>query len=244
VVGPILNETAARLCNRRKVAYMPGCGSASEISYAEELGVEIVKIFPGSSVGGPGFVKSVLGPCPWTRIMPTGGVDATWESIQAWLDAGVACVGMGSKLIRKDLVAAGDWEEIARQVRQVLDWIKEARHEPLFLGVEHAGLYPTPEASGQAIGEWYKERFGFELKEGKSSFFVSGPGNGRIEIMKEAITDRCHIAVRVSNFEKAVAALEAQGVRLEEPKIKPAVKAVFLKDKDPAGNLVHLLWSD
>lgn len=127
VVGPISNEAIARLCNRRKVAYMPGCGSASEISYAEELGVEIVKIFPGSSVGGPGFVKSVLGPCPWTRIMPTGGVDATEESIRAWFKAGVACVGMGSKLITKELVAAGDFEAISRKVAQVLAWIREAR---------------------------------------------------------------------------------------------------------------------
>jgi 2-dehydro-3-deoxyphosphogluconate aldolase/(4S)-4-hydroxy-2-oxoglutarate aldolase len=131
VVGPVLNEEVARLCNRRKIAYSPGCGSASEISYAEELGVEIVKIFPGSSVGGPAFVKAVLGPCPWTRIMPTGGVDATEESIKGWFKAGVACVGMGSKLIRKDLVAAGNWAEITAKVRQVLDWIKEARGEPV-----------------------------------------------------------------------------------------------------------------
>ena len=127
VVGPTLNPEIARLCNRRKIAYSPGCGSASEISQAEELGVEIVKVFPGKSVGGPDFVKSVLGPCPWTRIMPTGGVDATEESIKAWFQAGVSCVGMGSKLIRKDLVADGNWTEITRLVRQVLDWIKEAR---------------------------------------------------------------------------------------------------------------------
>jgi len=127
VVGPLLNAAIARLCNRRKVAYMPGCGSVSEISFAEELGVEIVKIFPGDSVGGPDFVKAVLGPCPWTRIMPTGGVDATEESIKAWFEAGVACVGIGSKLIRKDLVAAGNWAEITALVRQVLDWIKEVR---------------------------------------------------------------------------------------------------------------------
>ena len=125
VVGPILNPEIARLCNRRKIAYSPGCGSASEISQAEELGVEIVKVFPGKSVGGPDFVKSVLGPCPWTRIMPTGGVDATEESIKAWFQAGVSCVGMGSKLIRKDLVAAGNWAEITRLVRQVLNWIRE-----------------------------------------------------------------------------------------------------------------------
>jgi 2-dehydro-3-deoxyphosphogluconate aldolase/(4S)-4-hydroxy-2-oxoglutarate aldolase len=127
LVGPLLNPEIARLCNRRKIAYMPGCGSVTEISQAEELGVEIVKVFPGSSVGGAGFVKAVLGPCPWTRIMPTGGVDATEESIKDWLQAGAACVGMGSKLIRKDLVAAGDWPEITAKVQQVLAWIKEAQ---------------------------------------------------------------------------------------------------------------------
>ena len=127
VVGPILNPEVARLCNRRKIAYMPGCGSATEISQAEELGVEIVKVFPGAEVGGPGFVKAVLAPMPWTRIMPTGGVDATEESIRAWFRAGVVCVGIGSKLITKDLVAAGDWEGISKKVAQVLAWIQEAR---------------------------------------------------------------------------------------------------------------------
>src|SRR5512136_666964 len=81
IVGPILNPDVARLCNRRKIAYSPGCGSATEISQAEELGVEICKIFPGDSVGGPEFVKAILGPTPWTRVMPTGGVETTKESI-------------------------------------------------------------------------------------------------------------------------------------------------------------------
>ncbi len=127
IVGPVLNPEIARLCNRRKIAYTPGCGSVSEISTAEELGVEIVKVFPGSSVGGPGFVKSVLGPCPWTRIMPTGGVDTTQENIDMWFKAGVTCVGIGSKLISKDLVAAGNFEAISEKAAQVLAWIKEAR---------------------------------------------------------------------------------------------------------------------
>lgn len=129
VVGPVLNPEIARLCNRRKIAYSPGCGSASEIALAEELGVEIVKVFPGRSVGGPDFVKSVLGPCPWTCIMPTGGVDASEDSLTAWFHAGVACVGMGSKLVRKEWVATGDWEAISNQVRQVLLWIEAARNQ-------------------------------------------------------------------------------------------------------------------
>ena len=243
VVGPILNPEIARLCNRRKIMYSPGCGSASEITEAEVLGVEIVKVFPGGSVGGPGFVKSVLGPCPWTRMMPTGGVDATEESIKGWFGAGAACVGMGSRLVRKDLVAAGDFDGISRKAAQVLAWIREARGQSVFVGVEHLGLYPTDEAEAEQISEWYGQRFGFKTREGRSSYFARGPGSGRIEIVKEKVTDRCHVAIRVADFGAAVEALRAQGVELEEPKIKPGVKAVFLKETDPAGNLVHLLWT-
>ncbi len=127
VVGPILNPDVARACNRRKIAYLPGCGSASEISQAEELGCEIIKIFPGREVGGPGFVKAVKGPCPWVSIMPTGGVEPTEASLRAWFDAGVACVGMGSNLITKDLLKAGDYKGIAGQARSALELIKRIR---------------------------------------------------------------------------------------------------------------------
>ncbi len=127
IVGPMLNPEVARLCNRRKVAYLPGCGTVSEISQAEELGVEIVKIFPGGEMGGPAFVKSVLAPMPWTRIMPTGGVEATEEGVKAWLKAGAACLGIGSQLIRKDLLDAGDYAAIRDNVRRVLEWIRSAR---------------------------------------------------------------------------------------------------------------------
>lgn len=129
VVGPLLNEEVARLCNRRKIPYSPGCGSASEISRAEELGCEIIKIFPGAQVGGPEFVKAVLGPCPWVSIMPTGGVDATEESLGAWFKAGVVCVGMGSNLITKSLVSSGDYATIAAGVRRTLDVIAGLRAE-------------------------------------------------------------------------------------------------------------------
>jgi 2-dehydro-3-deoxyphosphogluconate aldolase / (4S)-4-hydroxy-2-oxoglutarate aldolase len=133
IVGPVLNPEVAKICNRRKVAYSPGCGSLSEVSAAEELGVEICKVFPGKEVGGPGFVEAVRGPMPWTYIMPTGGVDPTEESISAWFKARVACVGMGSKLVRKDLVEAGDYAEMARLAGLTLAWIQAARLKyPLF----------------------------------------------------------------------------------------------------------------
>ena len=127
VVGPMLNPEVARLCNRRKIAYLPGCATLSEIGQAEELGVEIVKVFPATCVGGPTFIKAVQGPCPWTRIMPTGGVNASLESMQTWFGAGIACIGMGSQLIRKDWLATGDWVAITEQVRCVLAWIAQAR---------------------------------------------------------------------------------------------------------------------
>ena len=127
VVGPILNPEIARLCNRRKICYSPGCGSATEIAAAEELGVEIVKVFPGDSVGGPGFVKAILGPCPWTRLMPTGGVETTKESIHAWFKAGITAAGIGSNLVKKEWVAAGDYAAITAKTVEVLAWIREAR---------------------------------------------------------------------------------------------------------------------
>lgn len=127
VVGPVLNSDVAKVCNRRKIPYSPGCGSASEIGQAEELGCEIVKIFPGGSVGGPDFVKAILGPCPWTRIMPTGGVDATEESLRKWFEAGVACVGMGTNLITKELLGKQDYAGIEAKVRTTVQLIKTIR---------------------------------------------------------------------------------------------------------------------
>ena len=127
VVGPVLNADVAKVCNRRKIPYSPGCGSASEISYAEELGVEIVKIFPGTQVGGPEFVKAVLGPMPWTRIMPTGGVDPTEESLRAWFGAGIVAAGMGSKLVTAELLKAKDYAGIEQKVRDTIALIKKIR---------------------------------------------------------------------------------------------------------------------
>ena len=127
VVGPYLNPDVARVCNRRKIPYMPGCGSATEIGLAEELGCEIVKLFPGASVGGPDFVRNILGPMPWTRIMPTGGVETSEESLRAWFSAGVVAVGLGSGLITKALLDAGDYDGIEQRVRGVVQRVAAIR---------------------------------------------------------------------------------------------------------------------
>ncbi|MFN8371351.1 MAG: bifunctional 4-hydroxy-2-oxoglutarate aldolase/2-dehydro-3-deoxy-phosphogluconate aldolase [Anaerolineae bacterium] len=128
IVGPNFNVEVARFCNRRKLAYIPGCGSVNEIATAEEWGAEIVKAFPGSSVGGPDFVESVKGPRPWTRIMPTGGVGTDEKNLREWFKAGVACVGMGSKLVRKEWVSAKSFKEIEDLTAATLSLIQTIRH--------------------------------------------------------------------------------------------------------------------
>ena len=127
IVSPVLDEDTGRICNRRKVLWIPGCGSVTEISKAHELGAELVKIFPGSQVGGPGFVKAVRGPMPWTDIIPTGGVEPTEENLKAWFEAGACSVGMGSKLITKELVKNGEFSKIKDKASEALSIVKKYR---------------------------------------------------------------------------------------------------------------------
>jgi 2-dehydro-3-deoxyphosphogluconate aldolase / (4S)-4-hydroxy-2-oxoglutarate aldolase len=126
IVGHVLVPDVARLCNRRRVAYIPGCGSATEIGQAEELGCEIVKLFPAAAFDGPAFVRGILGPSPMTRIMPTN-VLATEETTRAWIEAGVAALGVAVHLYPPDLIAARDLAEVARRTEQMLGWVREAR---------------------------------------------------------------------------------------------------------------------
>lgn len=125
IVSPLVDEATARVCNKRKIAWSPGCGTVTEIGRAHELGVEVVKIFPGSEVGGPGFVKAVKGPMPWTSIMPTGGVSPTEENLKLWFEAGVTCVGMGSKLFPKDVLANENYSYITQKCELALKIIRE-----------------------------------------------------------------------------------------------------------------------
>ncbi len=126
IVTPALREDIAYACNRRKVLWSPGCGSLTEICRAEELGCEIVKLFPGS-VYGPKFIKSVKAPQPWTKIMPTGGVSTDPENLKSWFDAGATCVGMGSKLVSKDVIKNKSFSELTEKVKDTLQLIKELK---------------------------------------------------------------------------------------------------------------------
>lgn len=126
VVGPLFNPDIVPVCNRRLVPYCPGCGTVSEIGKAQELGCDLCKLFPGD-VYGPVLVKGMMAPCPWTKLMVTGGVAPTKENLTAWVKAGVYCVGMGSKLFPKEEVAAGNWQYITDKCKEALGYIAEAR---------------------------------------------------------------------------------------------------------------------
>ena len=126
IITPVLREDIALVCNRRKVLWSPGCGTLTEITRAEELGCEIVKLFPGETYG-PSFVKAIKGPQPWTSIMPTGGVTPKEENLKSWFDAGVTCVGMGSQLISSDIVKNGDFTALENKCAEVIKMIQVLR---------------------------------------------------------------------------------------------------------------------
>lgn len=127
IVSPLLNEEMARVCNRRKVLWVPGCATASEIGRAEELGAEVVKLFPGPTVGGAKFLKAYLGPCPWSNIMPSGGVSPTLENLTEWFDAGAFCVGMGAQLITSEIINNKDFNKLQKISREAMDIIQKLR---------------------------------------------------------------------------------------------------------------------
>lgn len=127
VVGPLFNPEIAKICNRRLIPYTPGCGSVSEIGFAQEMGCDLCKVFPAGNVGGPSFVKNIKAPMPWSMLMVTGGVEPTEENLSAWIKAGVACVGMGSNLFPASVIKAQQWDEIRKNCQFALDLIQKLR---------------------------------------------------------------------------------------------------------------------
>lgn len=126
IVGPLFNPEVAKVCNRRLVPYTPGCGSVSEVGFAQECGCDLCKVFPGD-VLSPKFVKGLKAPMPWSMLMITGGVKPEEDNLRGWFLAGATCVGMGSNLFPKDVIAARDWSKITALCREALDIIKRVR---------------------------------------------------------------------------------------------------------------------
>jgi len=127
VVSPVLNPEIPKVCNRRKIPHIPGCGTLSEINQAEELGCEIIKVFPSGTLGGPAFVRTIKGPCPWSSLMPSGGVKLTEESLEEWFKAGVVCVGAGSELFTAEIIKKKDYAGLSKKVAQILKIISKVQ---------------------------------------------------------------------------------------------------------------------
>jgi 2-keto-3-deoxy-6-phosphogluconate aldolase len=208
IVSPTFNPHIARVCNRYKIPYHPGCITPTEISAAEEAGAEIIKIFPAQALG-PNFIKHVLGPMPWSKLMPSGGIGVTKEDIANWIKAGAAAVNLGTNLIRKDLVREGKYNEIKKKVEECIKWIRDAKGMPTFQVIEHIVIYPTEEAEAEKIAELYTKTFNLKREEEQASIMLSGEGGGKIEVIKNYKKDvRAHVAVYVSDFEKACNSLK------------------------------------
>jgi 2-dehydro-3-deoxyphosphogluconate aldolase/(4S)-4-hydroxy-2-oxoglutarate aldolase len=126
IVGQSFAEDVARLCNPRRIAYLPRCGTATEIATAEELGCEIVKLFPAAAIDGPAFIRGLHGPSPASRVMPTN-VEATEEATRRWIAAGAAALGVGPHLLSPALIGARDVPAMTARVREYLGWIRAAR---------------------------------------------------------------------------------------------------------------------
>ena len=126
IVTPVFREDIAIVCNRRKVLWSAGCGSLTEIAKAEEMGCELVKLFPGN-IYGPGFVKALKGPQPWTSIMPTGGVTIEEANLRDWFDSGITCVGLGSKLISEEILIKKEYNILKNRVAKTISLINKIR---------------------------------------------------------------------------------------------------------------------
>lgn len=120
IVAPNLDDDVGRACAERGVPWCPGTGTVSEMIRAHRQGAALIKVFPADALGGPAFVKGVRGPCPWLRLMPSGGVTLEEANLKAWFAAGVHCVGMGSHLVDQATLADGRFEELTERTRRLV----------------------------------------------------------------------------------------------------------------------------
>lgn len=236
--GSVFDPEVARVCNQRKVLYIPTCDDLAETTAAEEMGAEVIRVEDKD----PAFIKSIMEQKSWARMMPTLVENPDPGALRPWIEAGAACLSMDVETIKKEAVSTQDWSALTEATEACLWAIAQARGNPLFSGVEHVGLYPEEGHGAREIAQWYAQMFGFHLDEGETYFFARSTGPGRIEILKDSEPLKAHVAIKVRNFQAGCDTLRDRGIDLEPPKLLGRIKAVFLKERDPAGNKVHLIY--
>jgi 2-dehydro-3-deoxyphosphogluconate aldolase/(4S)-4-hydroxy-2-oxoglutarate aldolase len=126
VISPGLVEEVVPVANKHDMLWVPGCMTATEIIKAENLGAKFVKLFPGNLLG-PSFVSAIKELFPNTLFMPTGGVEVSKENIGAWFKAGVCAVGMGSKLISKEVMEGKKYDELTAATKEAIAIVNASR---------------------------------------------------------------------------------------------------------------------
>ncbi len=238
IIGTTFASEIARQCHRRKVNYIPVCRSLTDIEAAEEMGIETIRIHHFDPELSPAALRDLLQKRPWTRIMKSGDVKPDQNQIDAWIDAGTACIGLDILQIADP----GATQSLTARIADLIWYIKKARGDNIFCGVEHLGIYPEAGQAASKLTEWYNDMFNFVVDEGESWYFVRSTGPGRIEILKDHEPTKAHVAIKVRHFELACQMLADKGIEFEPVKDFGRVKAVFLKQRDPAGHKVHLLY--
>jgi hypothetical protein len=223
------DELPARACHRAGTAYVPRVRSPQELAVALELNVGLVAT-TGPTPVSVADVAEAHGP-RWL-----GRYTESDDGLRRALTAGVDCFELD--LSSRDDPDGRDPVEIVGLARAC---VREARAEPLYGAIEHVGIYATAETGVDTITSWYGEVFGLPTVARRTSFIGRGV-YGRIEALAEPQGERCHLAVRVRDFDAAVADLSARGYALEAFSVSQKAKLAYLRDRDPVGNLVHIMW--
>lgn len=127
IVAPTLQLEVGAYCSKKELFWCPGAGTATEVVQAHEWGASLVKIFP-AEVLGPTFIKALKGPCPWTRMMPSGGVTLEPANLLAWFQSGAECVAIGTQLFSTEIMEEGRMELLEERIHTTLLTIKSIRN--------------------------------------------------------------------------------------------------------------------
>lgn len=232
IVSPGLNPKTVSYCLEKNVPIIPGTANPSDVEAAIELGLEAVKFFPAEAAGGINMIKAMSAPYGKIKFMPTGGITAA--NLKEYLDFNKILACGGSWMVKKDLVAAGKFDEIEALT-------KEAVTKMLGFELKHLGINAADESTADSTANMFDTIFGMTKKAGSSSIFA---GTG-IEVMKTPyLGENGHIAIGTNYIDRAVYHLERQGVVFDEGTAKRddkgSLKSIYLKD-EIGGFAVHLL---
>ena len=233
IVSPGLNPEVVKYCVNKGIPVTPGTSNPSDVEMAISLGLDVVKFFPAEQAGGINMIKAMAAPYTQMKFMPTGGINA--KNINSYLafDKILACGG--SWMVKKDLVAAGEFDKIR-------DLTKEAVQTMLGFELAHIGINCDNEAEAEKTADAFDGLFGFTKKVGNSSVFAGSA----LEVMKTPYLGKNgHIAVKTNYIERAVNYLSTVlGVEFNEESAKRDakgnLKAIYLKE-EIGGFAIHLV---